>query len=498
MSDKTVYLRFREVCLNNGSKAALKMANDQVLSYSDLYSLTGQFAAALRSRNVSAGDRVMVRVEKSAANVALYLASLQIGAIFLPLNTAYTESEVRYFADDARPALFVNDTGEALAGVPTVAIGRAPVEGLWQEAASSDPDFSWVDASNEQTAAICYTSGTTGRSKGAMITHGNLASNADTLVALWKISHEDVLLHILPIFHVHGLFVALNTALSVGTSILFETEFSADRVIGLMPQATLMMGVPTHYTRLLAAPTFGRECTAGMRLFLSGSAPLLEETHKSFEDRTGHRILERYGMTEAGMITSNPYDGERVAGTVGFPLPGVAVRVAVQGEGGQGAEAKPGDVGVLEIRGPNVFAGYWEMPEKTEETFTQDGWMITGDMVTQDAEGRISIVGREKDLIISGGYNIYPKEIEAVIDDVAGVLESAVIGIPHPVFGETVVAVIAKQPGREVAIADLEAAYTKELAKFKHPRIHQFVPELPRNTMGKVQKASLRQQYADQ
>lgn len=461
-------------------------------SYAELKTLSAQFAAALRARDVQPGDRVMVQVKKSPATIGIYLACLQIGAIFLPLNTGYTDAEVAYFVNDAKPTLFVHEPDAYADEVPSVVLGPGLHEGLWQEAAKAEPDFATTACASSDMAAVCYTSGTTGKSKGAMISHGNLSSNATALIDLWQINAQDVLLHILPIFHVHGLFVAMNTALVSGATILFERDFNMERVLTLLPTATLMMGVPTHYTRLLGQEEFDMETTTTMRLFLSGSAPMLAETHRNFEARTGHRILERYGMTEAGMITSNPYGGERVAGTVGYPLPGVSVRVRTE----DGTPCAAGETGVLEIRGPNVFTGYWEMPEKTAETFTEDGWMITGDLVTEDGDGRITIVGRAKDLIISGGYNVYPKEIELIIDDVPGVLESAVIGMLDPDFGEAVVAVIVLDAKSEVKQADLDQAFQKDLARFKHPQTVHYVEALPRNAMGKVQKAELRERFS--
>ena len=447
---------------------ALIADDGTVLSYEALRRLSGQFANLMRARGVTPGDRVAVQVEKSVAAVALYLACLQAGAIFVPLNPAYTKAEVSYFLEDASPALFVHEENWL---------------GLQADALASAPDLNITPRADADLAAILYTSGTTGRSKGAMLSHANLASNAATLIELWRFTGDDVLLHILPIFHVHGLFVALHCALFSGASILFETSFDLERVRALLPQSTVMMGVPTHYTRLLANPNFGAGDCAAMRLFLCGSAPLLAETQTDFTARTGHHILERYGMTEAGMITSNPYEGARIAGTVGYALPGVSVRM------GNVADA----VGTLEIKGPNVTSGYWQMPDKTAESFTDDGWFITGDLVTMAEDGRITIVGRAKDLIIAGGFNIYPKEVESVLDEMPGVTESAVIGIPHPDFGESVVAVIVGDVG--LSADDVAAWVGERLARFKHPRTVHFVESLPRNAMGKVQKAELRGRF---
>ncbi len=440
--------------------------------------LSARFAAALRRRRVVQGDRVVVQVDKSMGAVALYLGCLRTGAIFVPLNTAYTAAEVDYFIDDAEPRLFVS-----------VADMDGPEAPFWAEALALDPEHDIAASAADEIAAIVYTSGTTGRSKGAMLSHGNLLSNARTLLEIWGFRPDDILIHALPIFHVHGLFVALHTMFLNGSKTIFLQKFDTGQMIGLLPQATILMGVPTFYTRLLADPAFGRDAVANMRLFISGSAPLLAETHKAFEARTGMRILERYGMTEAGMITSNPLDGGRIAGTVGMPLPGVELRIA----GEDGEPVAPSQPGVIEIRGPNVFKGYWRNPEKTAEDIRPDGWFITGDVATQDAEGRVTIVGRAKDLIISGGYNIYPKEIEEVIDAVPGVIESAVIGVPHADFGEGVVAVIVGDAALEPSVA---AAVAANLARFKHPRQFAFVSELPRNAMGKVQKAELRRTWS--
>ena len=489
--NQNLFCLFSEQASAQSAAPALICGDGQTLSYGDLRRLAGQFTAELNARAVQPGDRVVVQVEKSVAAIALYLACAQAGAIFVPLNTAYTDAEVDYFLNDAQPALFVHDPARMAPWPSSAALGTSADSPLWRDALAREPVSEIEPRTREDIAAICYTSGTTGRSKGAMITHGNMVSNAHSLIELWRFTADDVLLHILPIFHVHGLFVATHCALFSGAAMLFEPGFDIDRVLTLLPRASVMMGVPTHYTRLLAEPRFGQGQTAAMRLFISGSAPLLAETHRDFELRTGHRILERYGMSEAGMILSNPYDGERVAGTVGFTLPGVSARVRSEEE----KTVENGDVGVLEIKGPNVFSGYWQMPDKTAESFTDDGWFITGDLVTCDAAGRHSIVGRAKDLIIAGGYNIYPKEIEAVLDELPGVLESAVVGIPHPDFGETVVAVIVPQTGHSVQEEDAQTLVNEQLARFKHPRIYHFVEELPRNAMGKVQKAELRRRF---
>jgi len=472
-----------------------------VFSYADLHALSGRYANALTALGVKRGDRVAVQVEKSPENLFLYLATLRVGAIYLPLNSAYQKGEIGYFLEDAAPSLFVcrPETAAEMAavaeaqGVPhTLTLGTDNDGSLADLAAGQADGFQTVAMAADDLAAILYTSGTTGRSKGAMTSHGNLSSNALALHALWRFQPGDVLLHALPIFHVHGLFVATNTTLLNGTSMLFLTRFEADRVVELLPRATVMMGVPTFYTRLLAHPGFTRDLVAGMRLFISGSAPLLADTHREFAARTGHAILERYGMTEAGMITSNPYDGERIPGTVGFPLPGVDLRVADDAGTILGPEA----IGVIEIRGPNLFKGYWNKPEKTAEDMRADGFFITGDVGKVDARGYVHIVGRAKDLVICGGYNVYPKEVETVIDAMDGVVESAVIGLPHPDFGEAVAAIIKRNPGRETPTeAEVIAHVKAELANFKVPKRVWFVDELPRNTMGKVQKNLLREEH---
>jgi malonyl-CoA/methylmalonyl-CoA synthetase len=380
------------------------------------------------------------------------------------------------------------------AGVPVVFSLGALGEGeLVDAAAAAEPSEQIVEVAADDLAAILYTSGTTGLSKGAMLSHANLASNAQVLHDYWHWQPDDVLLHALPIFHVHGLFVALHCALLGGSRVIFVPRFDTAKMIEKLPEATVMMGVPTFYTRLLESAGFTRELCAGMRLFVSGSAPLLADTHRDFEARTGHRILERYGMTEAGMITSNPYSGERLAGTVGFALPGVSARVADE----QGRELPRGEAGVLEISGPNVFRGYWQMPEKSAEEFRPDGWFITGDIAVMADDGRVTIVGRAKDLIISGGFNVYPKEIEAQIDELPGVRESAVIGVPHRDFGEGVTAVVVPDGSDKLSEQSVVQALGDRLARFKQPKRVFIVDELPRNTMGKVQKNVLRDIYKD-
>lgn len=462
---------------------------------------TGRLQAWLAELGVAKGDRVLVQVEKSPLAILLYLACLRRGAIYVPLNTAYTTEEVAYFLDDAAPRVLVCDPAREAALAPVAA--RAGVTHVRTLGADGDgsvgayrqcaPDSAIAACATDDTAAILYTSGTTGRSKGAMLSHANLAANALTLHHVWRWVPGDVLLHALPIFHAHGLFVALHCALLNGSRVRLVSGFDAARVVALLRDATVFMGVPTHYTRLLAEPTLDDAACGGMRLFLSGSAPLLASTHRAFTARTGHQILERYGMTEAGMITSNPYDGPRIPGCVGPGLPGVDTRVVDD----QGRECRRGDAGTLEIRGPNVFTGYWRMPERTAEEFRSDGFFITGDLATMADDGRVTLVGRAKDLIISGGFNVYPKEIETALDALPGVYESAVIGLPHPDFGEGVTAVVVPEAGAHLVEAALIAALSDTLARFKQPKRVFVVAELPRNAMGKVQKAALRTQLAD-
>lgn len=470
------------------------------ITYDDFIRTTARFANAIVSCGVKPGDRVAVQVPKSANALSLYAACVQSGAIFLPLNTAYTPSEVEYFVGNAEPKLVVCDPAskDALAAIVSAAgaeletLGADGGGSLTERAAGQDDSFTTVDRGPDDLAAFLYTSGTTGRSKGAMLTQDNLLSNAKSLVEAWRFTADDVLLHALPIFHTHGLFVACNTLALAGGSMIWLPGFQIDAVIANLPKATSMMGVPTFYTRLLDDPRFNKDLVQHMRLFTSGSAPLLAETHVAFEERTGHRILERYGMTETNMSTSNPYEGERRAGTVGFPLPGVELRIC---DPETGKEMPQGEIGVIEVKGPNVFKGYWQMPEKTKEEFRDDGFFITGDLSMIDEDGYVHIVGRAKDLIISGGYNIYPKEIELLLDEQDGVLESAVIGVPHPDFGEAVVAAIVPQKGASVDGDALMEAIRDKIARFKQPKRVHVIDELPRNTMGKVQKNILRDQF---
>lgn len=478
----------------------LQLGDGRSLTCRDFAQMVARIAYAFQSVGVKKGDRVAVQCAKSPETLATYAASLALGAIFLPLNPAYMPDEIDYFLGDATPVLFLCDPAKSAALAPLAAkhgatlltLGPNGVGSLTEATRSQPAILTPTDCTPDDLAAILYTSGTTGRSKGAMLSHDNLLSNAQTLAGLWRFTKDDTLLHALPIFHTHGLFVATNTVLLKQASMIFLSGFDASETLRHLPSATTMMGVPTFYTRLLDLPAFDRDATAHMRLFISGSAPLLAETYRAFEARTGQRILERYGMTETNMNTSNPYEGDRRAGTVGLPLPGVEVRL-MSGD----TLAPDGDVGMFEVRGPNVFQGYWQMPEKTAEDLRPDGWFRTGDLATCDADGYYSIVGRAKDLIITGGYNVYPKEVELLLDDAPGVLEFAVIGLPHPDFGEAVFAVLVARKGETLTPEGALATLQDRIARFKQPKAAVIVPELPRNTMGKVQKNLLRQIHAD-
>ncbi len=484
-----LYSAFAEAAARAGDRLFLDTGDARAVSYAALDARVAAIGAVLAATGVKPGDRVAVQVEKSPEAVLLYLACLRAGAVFVPLNSAYTAAEIKGFVEDAEPALLVCDPkDESSYHGFTPALLTLGADGRGSLLGSSAPGVaaSAIAREAEDLAAILYTSGTTGRSKGAMLSHRALAANARALIELWRWSPDDVLVHALPINHVHGLFIGLHLPLLTGSTVRFLPKFDADAVIAALRGATAMMGVPTLYTRLLDAPAFTRDVAAPIRVFISGSAPLLPQTFAAFEERTGHRILERYGMTEAGMIASNPYEGARLAGTVGYPLPGTGARIQ---NGGNGPD-------VLEIRGPGLFSGYWRMPGKTAEEHSPDGWFITGDMATIADDGRIAIVGRAKDLIIAGGYNIYPKEIELLIDAVPGVIESAVIGVPHPDLGEAVVAVVATDTGCALDETQIMAAIAPNLARFKQPRRIFIVRALPKNAMGKVEKARLRAVHA--
>ena len=460
-------------------------------TYGDIEALAGRLAARLIALGVSPGDRLLAQTDKSVEALVLYFACARVGAIYLPLNVDYTEAELAYFVADAEPVLAVcrEDSVELFGRIGGGALAVRTLAQLFDDL--PDEQDAPVQRTADDVAAILYTSGTTGKPKGAMLTHANLVSNGETLVDLWRFTADDRLIHALPIFHVHGLFIAVHCVLFSGASMDFLTKFDAGAVIAKMERASVLMGVPTFYTRLLADPAFTRAAAAGMRLFISGSAPLSADVHRAFEERCGHRVLERYGMTETGMLTSNPYDGERRAGFVGPPLPGVELRVA---EFESGKVLERGEVGIVEVRGPNVFAGYWRNPEKTAAEFRPDGFFITGDMGVIDEQGYVQLVGREKDLIITGGLNVYPAEVEALLDDRADVAEAAVIGVPHADFGEAVVAVV--QPAGPFDPDRARDELRRDLAAFKVPKAILTMDALPRNTMGKIQKKLLRERFA--
>jgi malonyl-CoA/methylmalonyl-CoA synthetase len=519
-----LYARFAERFPQDKSRVFLETENGRTVDFAELEATIAEYAGLIRALGVKPGDRVAVQIEKSPEALMLYLACLKSGAVYLPLNSAYRESEIAYFLGDAEPKIFVHAAKDANWIAPICArlkvAHRHTLEdsklkagrGSWDEnAANASPMLETESRAADDLAAILYTSGTTGRSKGAMITHRNLSSNAATLHHHWGFKAGDVLLHALPLFHVHGLFVACHTALlnaAQGGRMLFHSKFDAQKTAALIganmaERVSVFMGVPTMYTRLLALPEteFNAATCRHMRLFVSGSAPLLAETFSAFRSRTGHTILERYGMTETGMITSNPLgDGTlqsaetlRRGGTVGLPLPGVNLRVMND----DGSVAKPGEIGGIQVKGDNVLPGYWRMPEKNAEEFTADGFFKTGDVGFVDADGYVSIVGRSKDLVISGGFNVYPKEIELLLDTMPGVSESAVIGVPHADFGEAVVAVVVAHHDAALNEADIITRLKAQLANFKVPKRVYVVKELPRNTMGKVQKNELRKTYGE-
>jgi malonyl-CoA/methylmalonyl-CoA synthetase len=466
-------------------------------TYAAFVARVAQLAHVLTDAGVKPGDRVVVQAPKLADTIALYGAAVQAGAVYLPLNTAYTQSELSYFIEDAGPALMVCDARNEAEiksicpdGTALLTLSKDNTGSLSVQANGKASSFETVARGPDDLAALLYTSGTTGRSKGAMLSHKNLLANAESLTELWQITDADRLVHALPIFHTHGLFVAMNTSLLAGTTLRFMEAFNVDVIIDEIPNSTMLMGVPTFYTRLLGDARLNKDLAANMRLFVSGSAPLLAETHTEFEGRTGHRILERYGMTETNMITSNPFDGERLAGTVGYALPGTEVEIT-----DNGTPVAAGEIGMIEVRGDSVFLGYWKMPEKTAEELRENGFFMTGDLGIMSDDGRVSIVGRQKDLIISGGYNIYPKEIEDVINDIDGVLESAVFGIPNADFGESVLASIVLDD-KALSADAIRAQVEPHLARFKHPREYIITDALPRNTMGKVQKNVLRDEHS--
>ncbi|QJR15166.1 malonate--CoA ligase [Usitatibacter palustris] len=499
--DANLYTLFESRFPADRSAPLLHLDHGRVLTYAEAEATSARYASFFAGLGLAPGDRVAVQVEKSPEALLVYLACLRAGLVYLPLNSAYQAKEVAYFLDNAEPGAVITQSASipwlqplaAARGIKNLFTLTANGQGTFVQATKSAAStFATVPRDPDDLAAILYTSGTTGRSKGAMITHRNLGSNAEVLHKAWGFGPADVLVHMLPLFHVHGLFVACHCVLMNGTSMRFHAKFDADRALAEFRTSTVFMGVPTFYTRLLESPDLTKDACANMRLFISGSAPLLAETHIAFEERTGQRILERYGMTETGMLTSNPLEGDRRAGTVGPPLPGTEVRVIDEA----GGHCEPGDIGQIEVRGPNVLTGYWRLPEKNKEEFTPDGFFRTGDVGTFSHDGYLSIVGRSKDLIITGGYNVYPKEVEIALDELPGVHESAVVGVPHKDFGEAVTAIIVAKAEAKPSEADVIAALRARLANFKVPKRVYFVEELPRNAMGKVQKNVLRDRYS--
>ncbi|RJG05370.1 malonyl-CoA synthase [Noviherbaspirillum cavernae] len=497
-----LYALFESHFPQDRSACCIETHDGLFYSWGDVERATAKIANLLANLKLPKDSRIAVQVEKSPEALILYLATLRAGHVYLPLNTAYREAEIDYFINDAQPAVvvcspknfgWVSKIAFQSGTTHVFTLGDDRHGSLLTRAAHLPDTFETVEKGPDELAAILYTSGTTGRSKGVMLTHDNLASNAKVLRDYWRWQEGDVLLHALPLFHIHGLFVASHGALINGSKMIFLPKFDAAQVMRQLPRATVFMGVPTYYVRLLAEPEFGTNTCANMRLFVSGSAPLLLDTFEEFTRRTGHTILERYGMSETAMQTSNPCDGERIGGTVGLPLPGVAVRVVKS----DGTPCGVGEIGDIQVKGPNVFKGYWRMPEKTSEEFTADGYFKTGDVGRVDDKGYLSIVGRSKDLIISGGYNVYPKEIESFIDELDDVVESAVIGVPHPDYGEAVTAVVVTKPDAAMSESDVIGALKLKIAGFKVPKRVHFVPDLPRNTMGKVQKNVLREQFKD-
>ncbi len=510
MSNQNLYSALRAAFPKDLDQIAIETDQGLCYSWRDLERASAMIANLFVDLGIPARSRVAVQVEKSVEALMLYLATLRSGHVFLPLNTAYQSAEIEYFVGNAEPAVVVC-SGKNFGWVSKIAFkaGTAHVftlnddrtGTLLERAAAQSDRHAPVSRKADDLAAILYTSGTTGRSKGAMLSHGNLHSNAAMLKDYWGWAPGDVLIHALPIFHVHGLFVAIHGAMLNGSKMLWHAKFDPKRVIADMPRASVFMGVPTLYVRMLAEPTLNRQAVAHMRLFIAGSAPLLIETFQEWQQRTGHTILERYGMSETIMLTSNPYraddrysqQSERRGGTVGFPLPGVSLRV--RDDAGQTCPTD--EIGGIQVKGPNVFSGYWRMPEKTAEEFTADGYFKTGDVGKVDARGYVTIVGRSKDLIISGGYNVYPAEIEGFINEMTGIAESALVGVPHPDFGEVGVAVVIAKPGAQIQADEVIASLKSRLANFKIPKRCFVVSELPRNTMGKVQKNLLRDQYKD-
>ncbi len=474
--------------------------DNKTYSYQDLLSSTSQIAKILSSYKLSKGDRVIFQVKKSPEAIFLYLACLKLGLISVPLNTSYTASELSYFLDDIEPGLVVCDPASPIIkenllhtrkNISLLTLDKHGKGSLFKSSDNISHPVQATDVVGDDVACILYTSGTTGKPKGAMITHENLSSNALTVHQSWGFNNDDVLLHALPIFHVHGLFVALNCVLLSGTPMIFLPEFNVDDIIKFLPRVTVLMGVPTFYSRLLLHSELNDTSLKNIRLFISGSAPLLKEMSDDFYAKTGHRILERYGMTETVMIASNPLNEERIPGTVGQALPNIAVRITTDDD----MTLEAGETGNIQVSGPNVFKGYWRNPEKYQEEFTKDGFFKTGDVGFLDNKGYLTIVGRSKDLIISGGYNVYPKEIESIMNALDGIHESAVIGVPHPDFGEGVIAVVVKENNKKIDESNLKILLKQELATYKVPKRIFDISELPLNVMGKVQKNTLRERY---
>ena len=494
---KTNYLFDSIFGPTRNSSSTFLINDDKKINYADFHIMINQLANVLIQKGMKPGDRVAVQAEKSNTQIALYAATIKAGGVYLPLNTGYTASELDYFIKDSSAKIIIVDknvenkiVNNLDVNTVLLTLNSDETGSLTNLAYEQEFFFDTIERGPDDLAAILYTSGTTGKSKGAILSHQNLLSNTKVLKDYWKFTKEDVLLHMLPIYHTHGLFVASNLLAYVGGSMIFLPKFDIEQAIKWMNKSTTMMGVPTFYTRLLSDSRFNHSLTEHMRLFISGSAPLLATTHKEFEDRTSKKILERYGMTETNMCTSNPYDNNRVAGTVGLPLPGIQLRIADD----KGNEVEQGQIGIIELKGENVFKGYWQMPDKTSESFREDGFFITGDMAKVDNNGYITIVGRDKDLIISGGLNIYPKEVETKIDELTSIEESAVFAAPHKDFGEAVVAAVVRK-NESIFEEEIINYLSDKLAKFKQPKKIIFLDSLPRNAMGKVQKAELRKKY---
>jgi len=491
---------FKERFPQDLTQTFIETKDGEQYSYQELINLTSTIESTIANAGISKGDRVIFQVKKSPEAIFLYLACLKLGAISVPLNNAYTASELSYFLDDIEPGLVVCDPASPIIkenllhkreNTNLLTLDKHGTGSLFKSSDNINHSVQATDVVGDDVACILYTSGTTGKPKGAMITHENLSSNALTVHQSWGFNNDDILLHALPIFHVHGLFVALNCVLLSGTPMIFLPEFNVDDIIKFLPRVTVLMGVPTFYSRLLSHSEFNDTSLKNIRLFISGSAPLLKEVSDDFYAKTGHRILERYGMTETVMIASNPLNEERIPGTVGQALPNIAVRIATDDD----MALEVGETGNIQVSGPNVFKGYWRNPEKSQEEFTKDGYFKTGDVGFLDNKGYLTIVGRSKDLIISGGYNVYPKEIESIMNALDGIHESAVIGVPHPDFGEGVVAVVVNKNNNKIDETDLKSLLKQELATYKVPKRIFEISELPLNVMGKVQKNSLRERY---